>query len=228
MHQFHLFSTPSKSLLKTIIISLTGEIEFEGIAFSSILSQLIFLLYVFFIMLVLVNLLNGLAVSDITEIQKHAEIVSYVSRVELISYIESMLLGDPFQFLTNFPAFKPAKKLPSCNFFSSIYKIQIIQKLFSIFGTKRFLLFSERLRNKTAVFLPNRSNQEKSTHGDKTDLLLTDKIIEDAKGLVVKKQTITEGDEVEIHDRVLISPLHISASLAPLATSQAFLPWLDC
>ena len=38
---------------------------------------------------------------------------------------------------------------------------------------------------------------------------------------------ITEGDEVEIHDWVLISHLHISASLAPLATSQGSLPWLD-
>ena len=74
------FVSPQMSLMKTIIISLTGEIEFEGIDFSSEFSRIIFLVYVFFIMLVLVNLLNGLAVSDIAAIQKQSEIMSHISR----------------------------------------------------------------------------------------------------------------------------------------------------
>ena len=74
------FVSPQLSLMKTIIISLTGEIEFEGIDFSSEFSRIIFLVYVFFIMLVLVNLLNGLAVSDIAAIQKQSEIMSHISR----------------------------------------------------------------------------------------------------------------------------------------------------
>ena len=74
------FVSPQMSLMKTIIISLTGEIEFEGIDFSSEYSRIIFLVYVFFIMLVLVNLLNGLAVSDIAAIQKQSEIMSHISR----------------------------------------------------------------------------------------------------------------------------------------------------
>ena len=74
------FVSPEMSLMKTIIISLTGEIEFEGIDFSSEFSRIIFLVYVFFIMLVLVNLLNGLAVSDIAAIQKQSEIMSHISR----------------------------------------------------------------------------------------------------------------------------------------------------
>lgn len=79
------FNTTKLSLMKTIIISLTGEIEFEGIDFNSEFSKIIFLVYVFFIMLVLVNLLNGLAVSDIAEIQKKAEIMSHISRYKLSS-----------------------------------------------------------------------------------------------------------------------------------------------
>ena len=59
------FKDPEKSLMKTFVMSLTGEIEFEGIDFgaepSAIYGKVVFLLYVFFIMLVLVNLLNGLA-----------------------------------------------------------------------------------------------------------------------------------------------------------------------
>ena len=114
------FLNPRLSLMKTIIISLTGEIEFEGIDFNeSEFSRIIFLIYVFFIMLVLVNLLNGLAVSDIATIQKQSEIMSHISRcptnppslprVELMCQIESVLLGDPFHSLTNFPESRLAR-----------------------------------------------------------------------------------------------------------------------
>ena len=50
-------------------------------------------------MLVLNNLLNGLAVQDIGEIQRDCEVVSAASQVELVAFIESMLLGDPFQVI---------------------------------------------------------------------------------------------------------------------------------
>ncbi|CAG2060697.1 unnamed protein product, partial [Timema podura] len=44
---------------------------------------------------VLFNLLNGLAVSDTQAIKDDAEIVGYVSRVQLIYYFETILLGNP-------------------------------------------------------------------------------------------------------------------------------------
>ena len=52
------------------------------------------LAFVFLIVVVLMSLLNGLAVSDTGLIQAKAEIVGYVSRVETISYTESVLLGE--------------------------------------------------------------------------------------------------------------------------------------
>ena len=52
------------------------------------------------------NLLNGLAVSDTAVIQEKAEIVTYVIRVETIASFEAVLLGDPFNFLANWPAIK--------------------------------------------------------------------------------------------------------------------------
>eukprot|EP00090_Calanus_glacialis_P017219 TRINITY_DN26883_c0_g1_i4.p1 TRINITY_DN26883_c0_g1~~TRINITY_DN26883_c0_g1_i4.p1 ORF type:complete len:935 (+),score=234.23 TRINITY_DN26883_c0_g1_i4:53-2857(+) len=190
------FVNPSKSLMKTIIMSLTGEIEFEGIEFSTEPSRIIFLVYVFFIMLVLVNLLNGLAVSDIADIQKQAEIMSHISRVELMCHIESILLGDPFMFLTNFPESKLAKKLPSCNLFAALYRVSFIRKIFSIFGSSKFLLFSERLQKKEAVFYPNTSKKEKSgPAGIKNDLILSESILVAAKSLIIKKNTITEEEE---------------------------------
>ena len=116
------FVNPNKSLMKTIFMILTGEIEFEDIEYSS---RIIFLVYVFFIMLILVNLLNGISVSDTADIQKQAEIMSHVSRVELS--IESIFLGDPFTDI-----------LPSLNLFAALYRVSFIRTFFP--SLKIFLL----------------------------------------------------------------------------------------
>lgn len=191
------FKDPEKSLLKTIVMSLTGELEFADIDFGqefTLYAKLVFLLYIFFIMLVLVNLLNGLAVSDISVIQKEAQLLSYVSRVELIAFIESMLLGDPFHFLTNWPPFDWGRKLPPCDCFRSIYSLGPIRwTMTKLMGTT--LLFSDRLKNKKAVFLPNQSKREQSSlpgpdGGRKAsqNLVLDDTVIESAKCLLLKRK----------------------------------------
>ena len=48
------------------------------------IAYLFFLSFVFCIAIVMMNLLTGLAVSDIGEIQKQAEIVGYKSKIEII------------------------------------------------------------------------------------------------------------------------------------------------
>ena len=151
----------------------------------------------------------SIAVSDITLIQKEAEILSYVSRVELIVFIESMLLGDPFHFLTNWPPFSWGRKLPPCDCFRSIYgfeKSPIRWILTTIFGTT--LLFNSRLTNKKAVFWPNKSRREQSLKLPgpdgmreakvvKDNLILDDDIIESAKNLLVKKQETGKLKQIE-------------------------------
>merc|ERR1712079_622992 len=175
----------------------------------------------FFIMLVLVNLLNGLAVSDIAVIQKEAEIMSHISRVELMCHIESILLGDPFSFLENFPQLpRIARKLPTCNILSSIYKLSCINKIFSIFGSSHFLLFSNRLWRKEAVFFPNRHGGKKeASMGDSegclkcNDLVLTESILEQAKSLVIKRNTITEEQEMKKQLKDMEKALHYVIAL---------------
>jgi hypothetical protein len=39
-------------------------------------------------------------------IQEKSEIVAYLSRVDTISYAESLLLGDPFDFLSSWPRYE--------------------------------------------------------------------------------------------------------------------------
>jgi len=186
-------------------MSLTGEIEFEEIKFgvnnAELLAVSIFLLFIFFILLVLVNLLNGLAVSDISIIQKRSEIVALIARVDLISYIESVLLGDPFKFLTNWPSVKSLRKLPPCDCLSKMYTLKCVRRAFSrIMGN--ILLFRSLLPSKRAVFCPNKSSfeiEESLINSPKPTLILDKSIILVALSLVGRNETkeLTELKSLE-------------------------------
>ena len=92
-----------------------GELEFADIPFTdNVVSYLVFLLFIFLVVVVLMNLLNGLAVSDTGLIREEAEVVGWSARVDLITYTESMLLGDPFYFLSNWPPIKLLQRIPNC------------------------------------------------------------------------------------------------------------------
>merc|ERR1711997_1085925 len=104
-----LFNKTWLSLVKTSAM-FVGELEFSDLPINSdtylgMLAYAFFLSFVFLIVVVLMNLLNGLAVNDTSDIKQKAEIFSYISRVETISYMESILLGDPFDFLSNMPKY---------------------------------------------------------------------------------------------------------------------------
>ena len=75
------------------------------------------------------NLLNGLAVSDTGLIMEQAEIVSYISRVETISHLESVLLGDPFDFLTNWPPATFLARLPAMALCYQVPSLNMYQPL---------------------------------------------------------------------------------------------------
>lgn len=89
------FLSPGMSVFKSIVM-LTGEFDAGSIPFVSfpVTSHVLFVLFVFLIAIVLFNLLNGLAVSDTHAIREDAELVAYVSRVKLVAYVESMLVGE--------------------------------------------------------------------------------------------------------------------------------------
>lgn len=93
------FVDPAMSIFKTIVM-LTGEFDAGSIPFVAHpgVSHLLFVVFVFLIAIVLFNLLNGLAVSDTQAIRADAELLGYVSQVKLVSYIETMALGDPTPF----------------------------------------------------------------------------------------------------------------------------------
>ena len=54
--------------------------------------------------------------------------------------------------------------------------------MFGLFGSSNFLLFSSRLKQKKAVFFPNKSKKEQSGSTDeRNDLVLSNQILDAAK-----------------------------------------------
>ena len=94
-----------------------------------------------------------MAVSDTGEIREKAEIYSYISRVETISYLESVLLGDPFDFLSNVPVW--LRRMPSGSVLRQLYRSPACSRLFSRLGAGRLLLFYSVLPDKQVVLRPN-------------------------------------------------------------------------
>ena len=102
------------------------------------------------------NLLNGLAVSDTREIQDKAEMINYISRVEQISYAESIVLGDPFGFFANKTSSQWFEKL-SC--LSNMYQSMIAQAVVRLFtGNRGITLFSDIHSEKIKVVQPNQKS----------------------------------------------------------------------
>ncbi|XP_024938932.1 uncharacterized protein LOC107265737 [Cephus cinctus] len=93
------FKNPEIGLLKTIIM-MSGELEFEDMFFDESAQFLYFdtahlmlLAFVILVTVILTNLMVGLAVSDIQELQRCAGLDRLVRRAELVAHLESMLFS---------------------------------------------------------------------------------------------------------------------------------------
>ncbi|XP_057381320.1 transient receptor potential cation channel protein painless-like [Daphnia carinata] len=151
------FASIPVSLLK-VVAMMSGELEYGDLPFdaSPFVSRIIFLAFLFLITIVLLNLLNGMAVSDTQSIQSKAETIGYVSRVELISYLESMLLGDPFHFLVDWPPFAFIRR--HCPSFSPLSSLMRGKSLRRFIRAESAVLFYQCLPNKTFTVYPRRNN----------------------------------------------------------------------
>jgi len=156
--EYEFFNKNWLSLVKTSTM-FTGELEFGEIPIDleshlAPLSYVFFLAFVLLVVVILMNLLTGLAVGEISEIRTKAEIYSYLSQVETISYIESMMLGDPFDFLRNVP--KYLSRFDSCSCCSVLYKLSPIRDIFQHIGSG-ILLFYDYLQDNQVTVMPNKS-----------------------------------------------------------------------
>merc|ERR1719312_200686 len=212
------FNSPWTALIKTSTM-FVGELEFADVAgvinVDSPMAPLAFaflLAFVFLIVVVLMSLLNGLAVSDTGVIQAKAEIVGYISRVETISYTESVLLGDPFDFLSNWPAFKWVKSIPSMSFCSQLYRHPSIQGLFHhITGATGILLFYAFLPDKKWTITPN--NKKTDICGCLKMSWMDESIVNSAKTILARQMTEHTEDDAGKREKI--------KHLEDLVTSQS-------
>ncbi|XP_076657384.1 transient receptor potential channel pyrexia [Halictus rubicundus] len=93
------FANPMIGLLKTIIM-MSGELEFEDVYFDECApilyagtAHIMLLSFVILVTVILTNLMMGLAVSDIQELQRCAGLDRLVRRAELVAHLESMLFS---------------------------------------------------------------------------------------------------------------------------------------
>jgi len=199
--EYVFFNKAWLSLVKTTTM-FVGELEFSDIPINldsdlAPVAYAFFLSFVFLIVVVLMNLLNGLAVSDTGLIREKAEIFSYRSQVETISTFESMLLGDPFDFLSNVPAM--LSNLPSCSLLRQLYRNRTLKKLFTTLGATEILLFYKFLPNKSVTIRPNeRENDCSCLRVDE----IGRSIVAAAKEIVIKQQRAEVSDEECVADKV--------------------------
>ena len=210
------FNSSWLSLVKTATM-FVGEIEFSDIPVDmqsgmSFFSYLFLLSFIFLIVVVLMNLLNGLAVSDTGLIREKAEIVSAITRVEAISYVESLLLGDPFDFLSNWPPFKWVRKAPSLALFRSMNRNKRVKDIsMKITGATGLLLFYSMLPNKTLTLFPNK----KKNLGCFSRNKMSEEVIDSAKAIIVRKneERRREGQKNQKEEiaelKKLIQSLHV-------------------
>lgn len=206
------FKDPGRSLFKTIVM-LTGEFDAGSIKFSTfpVTSHMIFIVFVFMIPIVLFNLLNGLAVSDTQEIKADAELVGHISRIKLISYFESVLIGNVGAH----------SKPTGCWLWlpKSMQKLSLIttQMLCIKLLAKRVTLFPHFLPKYWIIVMPNQENKieiphaEPSKFGDDFENIesggccfarcqnyrLERKIVKNAKVVIYNRTNRSEFDEVK-------------------------------
>ena len=106
------------------------------------------------------NLLNGLAVSDTRDIHDQAEMISIISKVETISYAESVLLGDPFGYLSDKNPTRWIEKFSYLSHMSRFLQSKWAQSAFQIFtGNKGILLFHDLRSEKIKMVKPNKKEK---------------------------------------------------------------------
>lgn len=99
LSRYKSFKEPTWTLLKTIIM-MSGELEYEDVFFDDeapiiypVTAHIMYLAFVLLVTIILTNLMVGLAVSDIQELQRSAGLDRLVRQAELVAHLESMLFS---------------------------------------------------------------------------------------------------------------------------------------
>ncbi|XP_071453116.1 transient receptor potential cation channel protein painless [Hetaerina americana] len=186
------FADPGRSVLKTAVM-LTGELDFGDLPLDAfqVTSHLVFLLFLFLITVVLLNLLNGLAVSDTQAVQDKAELVGYLSRVALVTHVESMMLGKPTEVLNKL-------QRCICNKHDNHKKLAGNPEKYGNGLGEKILLFPELysiqvLVNRGGKIQPRCCSKRNACNHTCT---MDRKVIQAARSIIAKRKQRSEMDEI--------------------------------
>ncbi len=193
--EYRFFDFLGLTVVKTFTM-FVGELEFADLPIETPVGYIFLLVFVFLIVVVMMNLLNGLAVSDTGIIKQEAEIHYYKCQAEVIMYIESMLLGDPFDILSNWPAFIWLRRFPKCSLGNTLYRIPPLRKMFhKITGAPSILLFYDHLPEKKITFYPNHEPNLCGCFGGREAVELPPSILEAVKNVFIERLQAKNGAE---------------------------------
>jgi len=112
--------------------------------------------------------------------------------VETISTFESMLLGDPFDFLSNVP--QMLSNLPSCSVFRQLYRNNTMRNIFTKIGATEILLFYKFFPDKQVTIYPNKRSLDCSCiRSDE----LGKNIVRAAKEIIIKQKNETKQSDFD-------------------------------
>ena len=194
---YRFFDSVDLTIVKTFTM-FVGELEFGDLPITTFTGYIFLLTFVFLIVVVMMNLLNGLAVSDTGAIWHEAATYANKCQLETISYLEAMLLGDPFHFLSSWPSYLWLRHL-SCSPLGGLYRVPPVRKLFNLItNAKNITIFSNG--STSITFYPNRNPGHCFKGCGSGNLLqLPREIMEPAKDVVVATR---KNDKESLEDRI--------------------------
>ena len=193
-----------------------GELEFGDLPIKSRIGYLFLLVFVFFIVVVLMNLLNGLAVNDIAAIREEAQVHTYKTQVEILSYIEAVLLGDPTDFLERSSNIQLQYYLPSMNLKglmkllpSWTKSLMVSEKKIKLLPSSKGKYFQFKVNEKTSRIQCFTFDQRLTNNGDELEIPDLPVFIKDnAKCVVERVQKEAQEDQAQEETKAQIRQLH--------------------
>ena len=209
------FDSLDLSLIKTFTM-FVGELEFGDLPIKSRIGYLFLLVFVFFIVVVLMNLLNGLAVNDIAAIREEAQVHTYKTQVEILSYIEAVLLGDPTDFLERSSNIQLQYYLPSMNLKglmkllpSWTKSLMVSEKKIKLLPSSKGKYFQFKVNEKTSRIQCFTFDQRLTNNGDELEIPDLPVFIKDnAKCVVERVQKEAQEDQAQEEMKAQIRQLH--------------------
>ncbi|XP_011694440.1 PREDICTED: uncharacterized protein LOC105453869 [Wasmannia auropunctata] len=185
-------------MIKTIIM-LTGEFDIPFAKHDSAWSGVVLVIFVFLMVIVFMSMLNGLAISDATEILSKAELHGLIHRLYQVAYFENIVctIGElPKKYFGNlisdiflFPQLEDSIILDrvSCKIYDSKLKYLL---------SKFYLKMDYNIFKQVKQIILNLSKNQFSNNDGITNAEMDYDILKQAKQIILNKNLLLDNDRI--------------------------------